>query len=411
MLSGYLQRLGATVVIVALSTAPTPARADIAYEAARSYQANARHTGYSPVTVEAPLRRLWHRKDLGSAVSYPIVVGNRVYAIVSDSRNGRNFRARLMAFSARRGRTVWSQLITEGTSWASLAYSSGRLFVAERLGGLTAFDARSGGRLWERDLERMTDQHQFTSIPVATKRRVFIGGAGEGARAFAVSARRGRLIWKSRKFDPSGAGHIGVTRKRVIVGLSGSAAVVLRRSDGKHLWSHRPYNGGASGVTPVHHRGHLYLRDDSHAGGVVVDVSTRRRVGDFDSRFPPALRRRKGLFVIGGELVARRLPDARKLWRFQGDGRLTLAPVIARRHAYVVSRRGKVYGVDVRDGRRLWRHDLGKGIFFYHGTMECCSSNPPVGLGVGEDLLVVPAYSRDSTQNTVGHLFVFASRR
>ena len=74
--------------------------------------------------------------------------------------------------------------------------------------------------------------------------------------------------------------------------------------------------------------------------------------------------------------------------RFRGDGYLDGAPLIAGRRLYVGSGSGRVFGVDLRSGRRVWRTRRGAPVPAPGG------SGTMSGLAAAEHTLLVPALGR-----------------
>jgi outer membrane protein assembly factor BamB len=93
-------------------------------------------------------------------------------------------------------------------------------------------------------------------------------------------------------------------------------------------------------------------------------------------------------FGAGAALVARDVRTDRVRWRLRGDGSIEAPPLIAGGIVYAGSGSGRVYGVSLRSGRRVWSTRPGPPIPGARGEPV------PNGLAAGGGLLVVPALGR-----------------
>ncbi len=75
-------------------------------------------------------------------------------------------------------------------------------------------------------------------------------------------------------------------------------------------------------------------------------------------------------------------------WTFGGTGfYLSTAPVVANGVAYVGAATGRVYGIDVATGAKVWQGFAGAQVPWFN---DSTSSVPWPGLGIGRGLLVTP---------------------
>jgi glucose dehydrogenase len=144
---------------------------------------------------------------------------------------------------------------------------------------------------------------------------------------------------------------------------------------------------------------YVHIESDRWPPGDVYDAATGAIVAPMRADLTPAFAGRLGVFpdarrplentsLFGHTLVARDLPTGRVRWSFRGDGYLDSAPLIAGRRLYVGSGSGRVFGVDLRSGRRVWRTRPGAPVPAPAGvgTMG--------GLAAAEHTLLVPALGR-----------------
>lgn len=153
-----------------------------------TFQGNARHTGYVPVTADPVVfRELWTRQPLGDVHLNPAAAGGGRVFISGGTRAA--------ALDARTGATAWSYEM--GNTVFSVdppAYANGRVFVAA--GGssdsfLYGLDAATGDVAF-----RTAYGNQWYSwyAPVVSGGKVFKGGGSYGG-LYAYSASSGDELW------------------------------------------------------------------------------------------------------------------------------------------------------------------------------------------------------------------------
>ena len=135
------------------------------------------------------------------------------------------------------------------------------------------------------------------------------------------------------------------------------------------------------------------MRGDTYdaASGAIVAPLRADLTPVFSGRigvFPDARRPLENAAAYGSVLVARDVVTGRRRWSFRGDGYLDSAPLIAGGRLYVGSGSGRVFGVDLRSGRRVWRTPPGPPIPFPTNTLTTS------GLAAAEHTLFVPALGR-----------------
>jgi alcohol dehydrogenase (cytochrome c) len=176
-----------------------------------------RHTLLSQLTKEnvQNLRLAWAAQlppgDRELQVS-PIVANGVMF--VSDSLGG------VTAFDARTGEAIWTfrRPIPEGLSLCcgtpnrGVAILGRRIFVATIDASLVALDASTGKAVWSTNVADYRDGYSMTGAPLALGDRVVVGvGGGEfGIRGFlaAFDAADGRQLWKFNTVPgPGEAGH------------------------------------------------------------------------------------------------------------------------------------------------------------------------------------------------------------
>jgi outer membrane protein assembly factor BamB len=366
---------------------------------ATTIQADAVHSGNAgPAGLRLPLERRWVRRVDG-VPGYPVIADKRIFvAVARPSPRG----SYIVALASGTGRVLWTRDLGASSDSAALAYDSGRLFATREsyydgISALVALAPADGHVLWE----ATTAIGLFTATaPVANGGTVYVNGFDDwGVSAF--RAHDGGVLWHVPT-DSGEGGSPAVASDAVFAAMSSCPDVHrFRRSDGGEVW--HPENGchGGGGSVPVLHRNRLYVTESRRfPPGDIYDADTGTIVGAMRADWTPAFAGDVGVFpdarkpgerlTFGHVLVARRLGDGRARWRFGGDGYLDSAPLIVDGTVYVGSGSGRVYGVSLRSGRRVWSADAGTPVpAQWDGAIWS-------GLAAGDGALIVPRLGRVS---------------
>ena len=383
-------RLWCIALCVTLLAVPARAGAE-----AVTYQANAVHDGNARTALKLPLTRAW-TVSVNGVPSYPVIAEGKVFVTVATRDFSSPPRTLLLALSATTGRELWRADL--GRVWkASPAYDAGRVFVGADVtgdegGGLAAYSAADGALLWRTSIGSSSGDP-----PVAFDGAVY--GLMGSTWIAAHRQSDGAQLWTFTTGNGTN-GSFAVTPDAVYAALPCEHTVKLRRGDGGLLWqSPHPCHGGG-GSTAVLSGGRVFTREETGTTpGEIYDAASGARQPAWRTDYPPAFSgslgvfsdasRRGEHFLFGHRLVARSVPSGKVRWRFGGDGYLDTAPLIVGDVAYVGSGSGRVYGVSLTSGRRVWRTSLGAPV---HGSGEVTGLIG--GLAAGDGVLVVPAFGR-----------------
>ncbi len=364
---GVNQTMTAVYVAVTPQPTPSPTPTPSGPGQAVSYQINPAHTGSQFDTVSPPLMQRWSR-DLGSAVSYPLIVGGKVFVVAGTQ---------LYALNGTNGATVWGP-IEVGVS-RGLAYDSGRVFAVNHGGLLRAFDAATGAQAWSRQLQGQA----FTSPPTAMDGTVYVSGF---PTLYAVSAQDGGVKWST----PDAGGDQSspaVTTNRIYVSYP-CRSQALSPSTGAIIWGGQSLLcGGGGGRTAVFYNERVYVRDTG-LGRLILDSATGTPVGEYQAFSAPAFHGTTGFFLNISILEARDIFTGTLKWSFTGDGTLSSPPIIVNGVVYIGSTSGKLFALDETTGTNVWTGTVGASV---NRPDEQNISEPLTGLGAGEGLIVVPA--------------------
>ncbi len=213
--------------------------------------------------------------------------------------------------------------------------ANGRIYTMDSVSTVSAYDSRSGQRVWRRDLTPEDERRGFFGGGVAYEDgRVFVT-TGFG-RVFALDADSGETIWSRSAGAPMRAGP-AVRDGRVIATTVNNRSVALSADDGRELWTHQGIEEEA---------GLLGTASPAIGEGVVL------------------------LPYSSGELFAVLAENGRLLWRDTMGGGLRTdpiaslsdirgMPVIDRGRVFAVSNANRAVGIDLQRGARAWEREIG----------------------------------------------------
>jgi outer membrane protein assembly factor BamB len=381
----FLSLLAASSLVAGLMT--VPALGDAGSQSV-AYQLDPAHDGYaSGESLAPPLTKAWSR-TLTGRISYPLVVGNRVY-VSAAAGSGTN----VYALNRTNGSILWEHSIGGTYPWSGIAYDasggSGRIFVVNSDGLLTALDAATGNALWSTALP---GQYSFSSPPTAVDGIVYDGGAGTGGTLYATNESSGALLWSQSVANGDNSSP-AVDGSNVYVTYPDNY-YAFNRTTGAPAWHDYLGGDGGGGRTPVVADGHLFIRDWT-ASPFIASSSSGTAQGPLGSTTAPATAGGSA-YEMSGALGSGTLQAVggdglgATLWSFAGDGHLSSAPLVTSNAVWVASTSGEIYALGCSSGARLWSTNVGSPVY---APDEQNVSAPLTGLGVGGNTLIVPAGS------------------
>ena len=327
-------RQGVLAVLLLAGLAAAPAAP--AAEPAVAERIDPGHSG-SAAAPAPPLRQRWTRElepedNSHPEISYPLVVGERVFVVAAR---------RLQALSAQTGEELWSVPLVP----AQLAYDGGRLIAAAG-SWVKAFDPATGQELWTRELE--TDD----CAPVAKDGVVYTKSTWV---AYALNVTNGATLW-SRDLQRRSICQATVGTELVYYG--GESAFALRRSDGTVAWTHE--QSDSSRLPLALHGGRVWQPFTQHSPA--LDATTGAVSGGAYTQRLPAFAGELALITVGDSEYD---PQARMLqavdaatgavrWEFGAEHGFTTTPTVAGGTVYVGDMRRGLYGLRASDGRLQW---------------------------------------------------------
>lgn len=235
----------------------------------------------------------------------------------------------------------WSTSIGSGSSsdtrlTASPVVSGGKVYVLDAEVNVSAYDAKSGDRLWRVDLTPNDEDAEegFGGGVAVDNDKVFVS-TGFGFVA-ALNAKNGQEIWRRSATVPFRAAPV-VNGGRVFVATQENQLMALAEDDGRVLWDHRGIaeSAGILGSNSVAVSGDLVVVPYTSGELFALNVRNGRAV------WSDTLARSGGLTPLSS------LADI--------SGR----PVIDRGLVFANSHAGRLVAIDMRTGERAWTIDVG----------------------------------------------------
>ncbi|MCE9522316.1 MAG: PQQ-like beta-propeller repeat protein [Alphaproteobacteria bacterium] len=282
------------------------------------------------LSAAGELERVWG-SSIGSGSSKtsrltasPVISGGKIFTLDSE--------VNVSAFDAKSGDRLWNVDLTpededaEDGFGGGIAFDGGRLFVSTGFGFVAALDAATGKEVWRR-----TTTVPFRAAPVVNGGRVFV--ATQENQMLALAADDGRVLWDHRGIAESagilGSNSAAVSGDLVVVPYTSGELFALNVRNGKAAWSDTLARTG--GLTPL---------------SALADISGR-----------PVIDR--GLVFANshaGRLVAIDIRTGERVWTIDVGG--TQRPWVVGDYVYVITDDARVLCVRRADGRIRWIHQL-----------------------------------------------------
>jgi len=272
--------------------------------------------------LDPPLREAWSI-DTHGLIEFPPAVAGGIAYVVNKFGN-------LHAVTLRDHRVVWEHLRDprnhgKPTDVTAPVYSEGQLYIAFLDGELLALEAKTGNRLWKRNLHA-----HLESSPLVVNGVLYIGT--DKKELVALDATDGRVKWR---FDAPGAIKASPSHHdgRIFVADYEGSMYALNAHTGRALWRtnttrQRPFGDGGFYSSPAIGFGNVYAgRDD----GTVYAIDERT-----------------------GKIS----------WFFQTNNPMYGSPALARVPGtpptlYIGSYDDHLYAIDARTGIERWKYDVG----------------------------------------------------
>jgi outer membrane protein assembly factor BamB len=292
---------------------------------------------------------LWRTPTAGGYAG-PAVAGNLVYLTDFDTtedvkvdnfgRKPNRGKERVRCLDATTGKEIWKYEypVTYSISYpagprCTPTVHEGKVYTLGAEGNLFCFDALKGTVLWSHELKKDYDTKSalwgYAAHPLIDGKKLITLAGGKGSHVIALDKDTGKEIWKARTAQEQGYSPVKLIEaggKRQLIVSSPNAISSLDPETGSQYWS-TPYeaSNGCIVMTPVISGDYMF-------------------VGGFQN---------KSLMLK----LSKEKPEVAVEWRDQpkqGICPVNVQPMIVDNTLYGVDGDGKLYGVEIPSGKRLW---------------------------------------------------------
>jgi outer membrane protein assembly factor BamB len=305
----------------------------------------------------------------GKLTASPVVYDGKVYTLDAAGK--------VSAFNTSGGAAVWKASTTppgekeqEGFG-GGLAVDGGRIYAGTGYGYVVALDARSGQKLWEKNVGS-----PVRSSPTAAADRVFV--VTKEGQVYCLSGADGAELWAFRGMGERASlltnASPAVEGDIVVVPYPSGDLVALRVSDGQTVWSESLARARTASsmaamsdtARPAIDNGTVFAV--GHAGRM---VATAQKSGErLWSLTVPSIQQPwvagDSVFVVdtAGQLMAITRRDGKIQWTAKLTGASTWSgPVLAGSRLWLTSNKGHLVSVEAATGRVLTTQELGAPIY------------------------------------------------
>ncbi|HKC87563.1 MAG TPA: PQQ-binding-like beta-propeller repeat protein, partial [Blastocatellia bacterium] len=308
-------------------------------------------------------QRAWSISSLGEGYGSLAIKGDRIFVQGTSGSSSVVF-----CLNRADGKTAWSAAlgpkVNEGRGngpRSTPTIDNDRVYALTENGDLACLSALNGSPVWRKNILKEFGGSNpgwlISESPLIDGDRVIVTPGGRGAGMVALDKMTGKEIWRTKDLSDEAAYSSTIAADvggvRTIMNFTSRAAVGVRASDGKLMWSNSsPANSTANCATPVFADNKVFFTSSYGQGAALL-----------------------GLSAQGGEVKAKEL-------YFTKD--------MKNHHGGVVLVNGYLYGfsdsiltcIEFATGKKMWvNRSVGKGSLTYaDGMLYLFSENNVVGL-------------------------------
>jgi outer membrane protein assembly factor BamB len=309
-------------------------------------------------------QRAWSISSLGEGYGSLAIKGDRIFVQGTSGSSSVVF-----CLNRADGKTVWSaalgQKVNEGRGngpRSTPTVDNDRVYALTENGDLVCLRAPDGSPVWRKNILKEFGGSNpgwlISESPLIDGDRVIVTPGGRGAGMVALDKMTGKVIWRAKDLSDEAAYSSAIAADvggvRTIMNFTARAAVGVRASDGKLMWSNSSaVNGTANCATPVFADGKVFFTSDYGTGGALL-----------------------GLNAQNGEVKAQELYFTKEMKNHHGG------VVLVNGYLYGFSGSSGLTCIEFATGKRMWvNRSVGKGSLTYaDGMLYLLSEKQVVGL-------------------------------
>ncbi|HKC84847.1 MAG TPA: PQQ-binding-like beta-propeller repeat protein, partial [Blastocatellia bacterium] len=206
-------------------------------------------------------QRAWSISSLGEGYGSLAIKGDRIF--VQGSRGNSSV---VFCLNRADGKTVWSAAVGPKVNKdvgngprSTPTVDNDRVYALTENGDLACLSAHNGVPVWRKNILKEFGGSNpgwlISESPLIDGDRVIVTPGGRGAGMVALDKMTGKEIWRAKDLSDSAAYSSCIAADvggvRTIMNFTSRAAVGVRASDGKLMWSNSSASSAANCATPV----------------------------------------------------------------------------------------------------------------------------------------------------------------
>ncbi|MDX2030488.1 MAG: PQQ-binding-like beta-propeller repeat protein [Blastocatellia bacterium] len=233
----------------------------------------------------------WAISNLGEGYGSLAIRGDRIYV---QGTSGAAGEARSTVFCLNRadGKPVWSVAFgprveqDKGNGPRGTPTLDGdRLYVLTENGDLACLRERDGSRVWGKNILKefggSNPRWLISESPLIDGDKLIVSPGGSGAGIVALDKMTGKEIWRTKELSAETGYASNIIAEvggvRSYINFTSNAAVGVRASDGKLMWSHgSPANRVANCSTPVFADNKVFFSSAYGTGGALLTLTAEK---------------------------------------------------------------------------------------------------------------------------------------
>src|SRR5262245_61934763 len=231
-------------------------------------------------------QRAWSISSLGEGYGSLAIKGDRIFVQGTSGSSSVVF-----CLNRSDGKTAWSAAlgpkVNEGRGngpRSTPTIDNDRVYALTENGDLACLSALNGSPIWRKNiLKEFSGSNPgwlISESPLIDGDRVIVTPGGRGAGMVALDKMTGKEIWRSKDLSDEAAYSSCIAADvggvRTIMNFTSRAAVGVRASDGKLMWSNSsPANGTANCATPVFADNKVFFTSSYGTGAALPGLSAQ----------------------------------------------------------------------------------------------------------------------------------------
>ena len=332
----------------------------------------------------SPVAKLWTR-TFTQPTSYPLITSNYVFAVTYGAYNSSS--STLYCLNRLTGSTVWGPVTLPLENVGGFAYDNNRVFVAG-LGSynpnvpaeLLAYSASKGKLLWSQPIRGQFDDD---GAPTPYNGEIYLQAYGNVSR---VRESDGAIIWTTQQYN-AGGGALAVSPAGIFISGATGDTYSLDPLTGDALWFFNPGYDGGGAYTCAYYDNDVFIHNyygSTYGEGAVLDAISGSLIQSYPDTGPEAFDNGLKISVTGNTLSAVRVSDFSTVWSVTNNtSKPVTAPTIVNGVIYVGTSLNDLFGYDENTGKKLVSISL--------GATPSATSDSQTDIGAGDGIMVVPS--------------------